>query len=42
VVFGDPGIDKLASESLQRRKGAFLVNTHQPAVAGDIGREDGG
>ena len=35
-------IDELAAVRLQTRERAFLVIADQPAVAGDIGREDGG
>ena len=41
LMFGDLGIDEFASARLERCESAFLVNAHQPAVAGDIGREDG-
>jgi hypothetical protein len=34
-------IDKFVSMCLKRRESAFLVNTHQAAVSGNIGREDG-
>jgi hypothetical protein len=42
AVLGDLGIDEFATASLERSESAFLVNTHQAAVTGDIGREDGG
>jgi hypothetical protein len=35
------GIDEFAAMCLQPGKGAFLVGTHQPAVAGDIDGQDG-
>jgi hypothetical protein len=40
-VFGNLGIDEFATASLERSESTFLVNAHQPAVAGNIGREDG-
>src|SRR5262245_49273621 len=41
AMFGDFGIDKFAPARLERSKSAFFVDAHQPAVAGDIGCEDG-
>ena len=38
----DLGIDEFASARLERRESALLVNPHQAAVAGHVGREDGG
>src|SRR5262249_1281203 len=38
---GDMGLDQLAEVALQPLQRAFLVAAHQPAVAGDIGRQDG-
>ena len=35
------GIDEFTSVRLECCESAFLVNTHQAAVASDIGREDG-
>ena len=40
-MLGDLGIDQFAAMRLQSRERAFLVVADQPAVAGDIGREDG-
>ena len=40
-VRGDGGIDQLAPVRLQRGQGAVLVGAHEPAVAGDVGRQDG-
>jgi hypothetical protein len=39
-MFGDCGVDKRFSESLQLRQRAFLVGTHQAAITGDIRRQD--
>ena len=39
---GNLGIDQLAPMGLQLREGPFLVGANQPAVAGDICRENGG
>ena len=41
AVLGDLGIDEFAAMCLQSGKGALLVGTHQPAVAGDIDGQDG-
>ena len=41
VVPCDAGVDTLASVRLQRRMGANVVDTHQPAVAGDVRCQDG-
>jgi hypothetical protein len=41
-VFGYFGIDKLFSARLERGQSAFLVFAHETAVAGNVGREDGG
>src|SRR6202165_1718347 len=40
AMFGDCGVDKRFSESLQLRQRAFLVGTHQAAITGDISRQD--
>jgi hypothetical protein len=40
AVLGDLGVRDFAADRLQCRKRALLVGTHQPRVAGDIGRED--
>ena len=42
AMFGNLGIDEFATARLERCESAFLVNAHQAAVAGNIGREDGG
>ena len=42
AVGGDMRLDQLAEVALQALQRAFLVAAHQPAVAGDIGRQDGG
>jgi len=39
-MFGDCGVDKRFSESLQLRQRAFLVGTNQAAITGDIRRQD--
>jgi len=41
AMLGDLGIDELAPVRLQPGERAFLVGPHQPAVAGDIGRQNG-
>ena len=41
AVLADPGIDDLAPVRLQPGERLLLVDTHQPAVAGDIGRQNG-
>ena len=41
-MLGDLGIDQLAAMRLEARQRAFLVVADQPAVAGDVGCEDGG
>src|SRR5271166_6530266 len=41
VVLGNLGIDEFAAMCLQPGKGALLVGTHEPAVAGDIDGQDG-
>jgi len=38
---GDVRLDQLAEMGLQPLQRAFLVDVHQPAVAGYVGREDG-
>src|SRR5262245_16565252 len=42
AVFCYFGIDNFASINFERRVGTLLTDAHQPAVAGNIGREDGG
>jgi hypothetical protein len=39
-MFGDCGVDKRFSESLQLRQGPFFVGTNQAAITGDIRRQD--
>jgi hypothetical protein len=41
-MFSNLGIDYFAPGRLERCKSAFLVNCHKPAIASDIGRENGG
>src|SRR5262249_36930054 len=36
----DRRIDPLAAEGAQARQGPFLIQPDQPAVAGDVGRQD--
>ena len=38
-MVGDGGIDEGLSDRLQPGQRAFLVDTHEPAVAGDIRRQ---
>ena len=40
VMAGDGGIDTLAPVRLQRIQRADLVRAHEPAVAGDVGRQN--
>jgi hypothetical protein len=42
AVARDRGIDHLGAMRLQARQRAGFVQAHQPAVAGDIGSQDGG
>ena len=41
LVLGDVRIDQVAAMRLEPRQGAGFVLAHQPAVAGDIGGENG-
>ena len=41
AVSGDVRLDQLAEMGFQPLQRAFLVDVHQPAVAGYVGREDG-
>ena len=41
AMFRHLGIDEFAAVRLERCESTFLVNAHQAAVAGNIGREDG-
>ena len=41
-VLGDLGIDQFLAMRLELAKRAFLVDAHQPAVAGDVARENRG
>ena len=41
AMLGDLGIDERLSTGLEPGERAFLVGTHQPAITGDIGRQDG-
>ena len=38
---GDLGVDQFAAVRLQPCQRAFLVDAHQPTVAGNIRRQDG-
>jgi hypothetical protein len=40
MVSGDDGIDTLAPVRFQRSMGADLVDAHEPAIAGDVGRQN--
>ena len=40
AMLGDLGIDDFAPACLECSKSAFLVDAHQPTVAGDIGSKD--
>ena len=40
AMLGDLGIEHLAAQRLQRRVRTLLVLSHQPRIAGDIGRQD--
>ena len=40
VMGGDGGVDEVATEAPQARKGAVLVRPGEPAVADDIGHQD--
>jgi hypothetical protein len=41
AMLGDRGIDELAPMRLQPGERLLLVGSHKPAVAGDIGRQNG-
>jgi len=41
VMLGELGIEQGSAMSLQLPDRAFLVGAHQPAIASDIGRQDG-
>jgi hypothetical protein len=41
AVLGDLGVDEFLTMGLELAQRAFLVDAHQPAIAGDIGRENG-
>jgi hypothetical protein len=41
-VLGDLGVDQLAAMDLEPREGPFLIGADQPAVARDVGGENGG
>jgi hypothetical protein len=41
-VFSDPGLYHLGAELPDCRKGTVFVLAHEAAVAGHIGRQDGG
>jgi len=40
-MFLDLRLDQIATVRLHLRQGTFLIGPHQPAVAGDIGRQNG-
>jgi hypothetical protein len=42
AIFGDLGIEKGVAMRFEITQRAFLVGTHQPRIARDIGGEDGG
>ena len=42
TVLGDLGIDQFLAMRLELAQRAFLVNAHQPAIAGDVARENRG
>ena len=42
AMFGNHGIDQLAAQCVELGERPLLVGLHQPRVAGQIGREDGG
>ena len=39
---GDLRIDKVPADASERRQGAFLVNSHEPGIAEDVGAQDNG
>ena len=39
---GDGGVDQVASQAPKAREGAILVRSREPAIADDIGDQDGG
>jgi len=41
-MFRDCWLSKLTTAGIQAGEGPFLVGSHQPAVAVDISRKDGG
>jgi hypothetical protein len=41
AMLGHGGIEELAAMVAERPQGAFLIGFHQPAVADDVGRQDG-
>ena len=41
-MLGDLGIDQFLAMRLQLSKRAFFVDAHQPAVAGDVARQNRG
>ena len=42
AVFGDLGIDQFPAVCFQLLKSSLFVNTHQPTVASNVGRQNGG
>jgi hypothetical protein len=41
-VLGNFGIDQFLTMRFQLSKGSLFINTHQPAVASNVGRQNGG
>ena len=39
AMFGDLGIDQFLAMRLELAQRAFLIDAHQPAVAGNVGRQ---
>jgi hypothetical protein len=42
MMLGNLRMDQLAAQCLEPAERAFLVGAHQPRIAGDVGRENGG
>jgi len=41
-MLSDVGLEKFAAVRVEERECPLLVRPHEPAIAGDITREDGG
>jgi hypothetical protein len=41
AMLGNLGIDEFVPVRLECRERTFLVHPHQPAITGNVGREDG-